>query len=440
MDIEPIATTHPWKTSAFVSEYASSISAGISAGEAKPLSPRASLRRFKAETSPPPRLEMRAEFLRLEEEADAAYAKDFQGNGWQDEYNRHEYFQKIAYKYAEAGSLALEDSRFMDAARLLEKEALVYVEKIDRSGRAIQCLLKAWKLYSQNNCSENAAAVLERLHKLVDLEIASSRQELLEDDDFALGSLTHWLANKAEIFELTGSPKEAEPLYEEIGNLCLELNKEGTAYGHLHPLLIAGLAFEKLPDGQDKAKKAYEDFLSEVEPWVEIFPKPTDRWEKYLCLVFSFPVHLQISLASLKCGNLDVFTAALQKEIDLSLAIFEDLYLSLFEDLDLSLFDLDSLDTSLFDLRPAGNDVLSDYIKALVSTALTLLGPDSPHAATLTEAMKAHPFLENFAMESPSDARKHFEAALIGLYLAPKEMSVKEIAHMLEDRQLFPGP
>ncbi len=413
MDIEPIATALPWKTSAFVSpmEQASS----ILAGETKPLSPRASLRRFKAETSPPPRLEMRAEFLRLEEEADAAYAKDFQGNGRFDEYHRGEYFRAIAFDYDRAARLALEASSFLDAARLLEKASLVFSEKLNMPNGAIDRLLKAWKLYTENNHSAKAAAAVAKLHLLGDQYVSFCRKELTDGDDLSLARFINALLTKAEIFELTGSPEEAWPFYEEVANLPRRPDLEEPLYRGLHPHLIAGLCFEKLPYAPDKAELAYEQVVASLDELLcELNAQPLHRKDIAFNLLFSFPLHLQLSLASLKCGKLDVFASSLERQIHIWLSLLE------------------TADFMVVDVYYRKMVFLPDYLKALVSTSLTILGPDSPYASSIMEAMQAHPFLKDFATEPLSDARKHFESLLLGLYLAPQETSVKELLKPLE--------
>lgn len=328
-------------------------------------------------------------FLLLEKITDIRLAQGFQSDH---PWDRNNFFREIALDYEMAASLAIKQSKPLDAARSMEKTSTIYIEKLDRFSFGIDCLLSAWNLYTQAGELQKADKIQHQLYQVIDTWISQER----EDDDTS--SLVFPLLRKAEIMTITHSEESQEPLYQEAGQRCMELFEEGLSFRHLHPALIAGLCFEKT--AEDKAQIAYKAVLESIDALDDI---PASVLYK---LIYGAPFYLHISMACLKCGRKDLFAAVIQQQVNLYLSYLQE----------------KSRSDEMYHL-------LESYIQALVNVSAQLLDPH--YFETIHESIR--PFLAHFKAKEFNAKRNSYEAALTWLYTAPKETPVCEIIRRLED-------
>jgi hypothetical protein len=384
---------------------------------------RSSMRRLKAEMGSSIQIQKKDDYLMLEEAADVDFAKGFHSD-WVDqygnEYREYQFYQEIANRYATAASKAIELSKFSDAARIMEKEALIFDERLGNHHYAIDRLLQAWQLCNQAGDRDYANSILQKLHTLTDSLIAIERAD---KGPLRLHYLIGALLHKAEILEITNSEQSIEPFYEEAGQLCMTLFALGEAYRHSNPALIAGLCFEKSKRTKEHAQIAYEKAIkfSEkqfafIDDELEITEESdlTDAEKNYVkwCkLIFSAPVYLETSLACLKCGKKDLFAALLHRQVKEFISFGQE-----------ALSQMETADDGLF-----------DYIKALASIGSGVLGSETSEMLEIKKAMKEFAPLAQFDCEEPSFQRQKIEAALFALFTPAPGTSVKSLIKLLED-------
>lgn len=390
-------------------------------------SSRSSLRQFKAVLEPSKSIQDTLEYLGLEKQADSDWADGFQLNedDWNYQYRKWSFFKSIADRYAEASSKAIELSQLHDAIRIMEKHALVYAEKLDMLPSAFELLLNARTLCQQIGDLEKAQLLLQKLHALTDQEIASCRTEHSTSSDWEATDLILPLLRKAELWEVTGFPLDAKPLYEEAGHLLLLLDEEGTAFNQLSPALVAGLCFEKSDKTQDLARCSYEKVF-EMEKQVRALYEEeiaglskNEKMEKELYkLIYFSPVCLNVYLASLKCGRTDLFADMMKCQVQQYISFLQFLPDDWKEDQQFQ--------------------ACAEYMKALIKAGETVLGPD---AGALSEIKIAMEQVIDFEPEEQIRLwGQQAENSLLAIWTAPVETSAKEMVERLNYRQRFLGP
>lgn len=398
---------------------------------------RSSLRRLNSMTGSSAQIRNTAEYLVLEKEADADWEQGFQSDwvdGYGNVYREREFFRNIANRYTKAASIAMDLGHISEAVRMMEKEALVYSEKLDILPRSIDLILNAWKLCNQMGNRATAESFFQKLLVLADQNIASLRIEEVESELTSLNSmnLIGALLLKAKILDVTGSSLEQRPLYEEAGQLCLDLDAEETSFGHLNAALIAGLCFEKSEKMKDQAVFSYEKVLEMKEDLLAIFREEGAdlSGEKkiemgFYKLIYFAPACLQISLASLKCGKTNLFIEMIDSQVNQFISLIH-----------LILANSKESQTSccVYEI-----DDCIDYMKALVHVSEICLGSDVSGLSKIKKALQEIPKF-NSEESQILDRQQLIEDALLAIYMAPKETSVDEMVRRLENRDLLLAP
>ena len=379
---------------------------------------RSSLRQFKAVLEPSKSIQDTLEYLGLEKQADSDWADGFHGLGdgdWRDDYRKWNFYKRIADQYAEASSKAIELSQLHDAIRIMEKQALVYAEKLDMVPSAFELLLNARTFCQQVGDLEKAQLLLQKLHALTDQEIASCRTEHSTSSDWEATDLILPLLRKAELWEVTGFPLDAKPLYEEAGHLLLLLDEEGTSFNQLSPALVAGLCFEKSDKTQALAHSCYEKVLEMGTQIRALYAEEIaglskdEKMEKELYkLIYFSPVCLNVYLASLKCGRMDLFADMINCQVH----------------------QFNSLLQLISDNWTEILQASAEYMKALINAGETILGPDAC-------------VLSKIKFESEGKIGlwgQEAKTSLLAIWTTPVETSVKEMVERLNYRQRFLGP
>ncbi len=408
-------------------------------------------------------IQAKLNYLVLEKEADDALSRGFQSDCINvDEYYRgeHKFFRNILDLYYSAAFQAIKLSQFQDAARLMEKEASVVLEKFHCLSRGFALLLSSWTLYQQMGDLEKMEIVLQKLSLLADNEIDFCRtmqSELIDSDasetdsidsnsyettssDDSMESsicdiyLVHALLRKAEMLEITSSSSEAIPLYDEIGQLCLDLDKKKyVCLTGADPALIAGLCFEKDNKTQDQAHFAYEKVFKIFEQFCTSFPENGEKkfileWYNSLSteevrrdelnrIVGLAPNYLEASLASLRCGRKDLFA----KIIELQIIQF----ISYMQSIPKETAVMNPLDTFK-------REQLCEYMKDLIRVSKMLLGSSAlSEIETLMQEV-----IGIDSEKEPSLWEKQAEMTLFNIYTASKKTSVKEMINLLNQRDL----
>ncbi len=376
------------------------------------------------------------EYLCIEKEADAAKARGLE-KCWTNCYDYAErcFFHDIEYQYGKAYSLAMKANDLQSAARILEKQAWICEKKTVQEMRAFYLVRLAWDLYKQIGDEQKIKTCLTKLHVLIDNKIAVCRTEYAESaDTLDLSNLIHALLCKADLLEVLGFTIEAQSLYEEAGQFCMTIEDEGTAYGQLSAALIAGLCFEKSQKTEELARICYgkvlemkeqietifmeEDVAISAEEQLEEEDDDTSTNEHlgtglYKTLYFA-PACLQVSLASLKCGRNDLFTEIITCQLQLFISFLQ----------------LRSEDQkAIKELK-----MCAVYMKALLNVSETILGSNA-----LAEIKTALEKVIDFKSEEKIWGNE-VEKALLGIYTAPKEVSVNEMIERLEDRKYLLCP
>lgn len=431
------------------------------------------------ESYPKSKIQKQASFFMLEKAADADLAESLQ-SGWASQWNLYQkelYFRDIADRYEKAGLMAIQLSMDSDAARIIEKQAMIFAEKLDNVPAAIYKLLDAWKLSSRTGDSAKTDSIRNKLYAFADQEIALhfSQRERPEFAPF------HWYCNfciaralltKAEVAEVTdpllaedlhrqverfcsendvsysyvketqhGSSEEmvemlddhcteiidaadrlekanlkesAALVYEEAAKVCMARFEEGVAIDHLHSALVAGLCFEKTRL-QEQAKQAYEKVLEDLDQIDSVCSK--DMIDECFRFIFAAPCYLEASLASLRCGKEDVFGQIMRRQIQDLASIFQ------------KCANVSEIDDQLMGFV--------DYATALISVTEILLGSDSSSAIEMKEEFKKSLPIRFDASGKGSLQKTEFEAALLAVYAAPPDTTVKEMIRRLEDNRLI---
>ncbi len=429
-----------------------------------------SRRRFRAETNDP---RARPYYFKLEKEADAKLAESRQSGWaerWRNTFKRECYFRSIAGKYEKASSLAAKLSQFEDAARLKEKEGLVFGEKWEWGFWSLSAgcylLLDAWKGYAQIGNQNKTVSVGEKAIELADRNIAlqyqiKSRSDLnyfLWDCNFRIARS---LLTKAEIINVI-DPLHAGDYFREVEQFC-EANDVSYSYvqecQHRTPseestesypiaphlaieaadlLAITGLKEQAALAYEEAGKRCMEYYKEDIavghlHPALiaglcfEKSPRcqeqamlayarvlePIDRIDLLkeemgdFAIIYAGPIYLEATLASLKLGREDLFAKFIQMQAS-ELISFADSYPTLGE-----------------------SEIFIDYAKALINVAEIILGADSKDWIKLKEEI-------SFPVSAQTRLPKtHFEAALLAVYAAPRITAVKDMMELLEDRRLL---